>query len=526
MKISREGIVLIKSFEGFRPRAIRREDGGWVIGYGHTLSAREGASVSEADAELLLRYDLLPVETSVNEAGSTILNQHQFDALVSFVHSVGVDRFQSSDVLAHLVEGDADRAADALMGWPEPARPQAPLRRRVAERALFWANPDTDVVLSDLLAATPDIVAPTASETNPETPTASPEIYPPATETPPAIQTDPDDAEPGTVAVSMWLGETDAAVLPGVSPPPPVSEVAAESDVGTNAFAVPANDVAADGPTAPAIPDPFTSTEITATQLPEPEPEPEAEPEPGPLPEVTDDAGPAAASMPEKATVPTDASMPSAALPAERIAVTLKRYSPYGAAMIGPLPFLQPMQDRVIEPEPGVTPAIDPQRPATPTEVPVVADSEPATETSPIQEAIEVEPLILSPDDDAPTPALSREPWTVEERVELSDPSEAGLFGEDLSLTQGGAPILRHGDLEIQAPASFDWSETGAFIIMGAVGLTAFGAAMAAFRLAAEPSGGNETAIIAWVLALIGAGCVGVSSFNLYRRWGLPGGDN
>ena len=53
LKISREGIVLIKSFEGFRPRAIRREDGGWVIGYGHTLSAREGALlVPSADPHL------------------------------------------------------------------------------------------------------------------------------------------------------------------------------------------------------------------------------------------------------------------------------------------------------------------------------------------------------------------------------------------------------------------------------------------------------------------------------------------
>ena len=56
-KVSREGVVLIKSFEGFRPRAVQREDGGWVIGYGHTLSAREGATVSEAEAELLLQYD-------------------------------------------------------------------------------------------------------------------------------------------------------------------------------------------------------------------------------------------------------------------------------------------------------------------------------------------------------------------------------------------------------------------------------------------------------------------------------------
>src|SRR5690606_32649520 len=83
LKVSREGIVLIKSFEGFRPRAIRRDDGRWVIGYGHTLSAREGASVSEADAELLLQYDLLPVAQAVNATVGETVNQHQFDALAS-----------------------------------------------------------------------------------------------------------------------------------------------------------------------------------------------------------------------------------------------------------------------------------------------------------------------------------------------------------------------------------------------------------------------------------------------------------
>lgn len=517
MKISREGIVLIKSFEGFRPRALRREDGGWVIGYGHTLSAREGASVSEADAELLLRYDLLPVEGSVNEAGSAALNQHQFDALVSFVHSVGIDRFRSSDVLAHLVQGDAGRAADALMGWPEPDLPQASLRRRVAERALFKANPDKDVVLSDLLAATPDIVAPIASEASPETPSASPAIEPPATETPDAIPTEPGGTDPRAVAVSMLLGETDAVVPPSVSPPPPVSEAAAQSNIGTDAFIAPANDVAADAPTVPAIADPFTSTG-SAGEHP-------SEAEPAPPTEVEDDTG-AGTGTREDTTDPAHAATSSSALPAERIAIALKRYNPYGAAMVGPLPFVQPTQDRVIEPEPVVTPAIDPQLPAMPAEASVVTESEPAADNPPIPEAIEVEPLILSPDDDAPTPTLSREPWAVEERAELNNANEAGLFGEDLSLTQGGAPILRRGEIEISAPASFDWSETGAFIIMGAVGLTAFGAAMAAFRLAAEQSGGDETTIIAWVLALIGAGCVGVSSFNLYRRWGLPGGDN
>ena len=40
--------------------AWRGEDGRWVIGYGHTASAREGLTIAEADAELLLQYDLLP----------------------------------------------------------------------------------------------------------------------------------------------------------------------------------------------------------------------------------------------------------------------------------------------------------------------------------------------------------------------------------------------------------------------------------------------------------------------------------
>jgi lysozyme len=134
--------------------------------------------------------------------------------------------------------------------------------------------------------------------------------------------------------------------------------------------------------------------------------------------------------------------------------------------------------------------------------------------------------LVLTPLDDTAQPDPARPLWGPEQRAGLDAPLPAdSLFGEDLSLTRDGGPLLRH-EVEPEAAARFDWSETGAFIIMGAVGLTAFGASMAAFRLASEQSnGGTETTMIAWVLAIIGGACVGVSSFNLYRRWGLPGGD-
>lgn len=153
LKVSREGIALIKSFEGFRPRAVRASSGGWVIGYGHTASARENLSVTEPDAELLLQYDLLPVVRALNERVPGGLNQHQFDALASFAVSVGLERFLSSDVFQRLTEGQPALAADALMGWPIPPSPENRFRRRAAERALFNADPAAPVGVADVMAA-------------------------------------------------------------------------------------------------------------------------------------------------------------------------------------------------------------------------------------------------------------------------------------------------------------------------------------------------------------------------------------
>ncbi|MNQ45293.1 Lysozyme RrrD [compost metagenome] len=155
LKVSREGLLLIKSFEGFRPRTVRRRDGVPVIGYGHVKSARPGATITEAEAELLLQYDLLPIVEAINSRVSIPLNQHQFDALASFIFSVGVKRFEGSDVLERLNAGSTAQAAEALSGWPDRVQPpvDAPYRRRSAERALFDAAPDRPAPLDLLLTA-------------------------------------------------------------------------------------------------------------------------------------------------------------------------------------------------------------------------------------------------------------------------------------------------------------------------------------------------------------------------------------
>ncbi|MFN3836582.1 MAG: glycoside hydrolase family protein [Brevundimonas sp.] len=152
-RVSREGVLLIKSFEGFRPRAVARSDGQWVIGYGHTRSAREGARVTEAEAELLMQYDLLPVVKAVDQHVRVPLNQHQFDALASFAFSIGADRFAASDVVQQLNAGAAPQAAASMSQWADDAAAEKPTRRRSAEHALFNAAPGAPVTLADLLAA-------------------------------------------------------------------------------------------------------------------------------------------------------------------------------------------------------------------------------------------------------------------------------------------------------------------------------------------------------------------------------------
>ena len=154
-KVSREGLLLIKSFEGFRPRTVLRRDGTPVIGYGHSRSARPGATVTESEAELLLQYDLVPIVALLNERARLPLNQHQFDALASFIFSIGLERFQGSDVQAKLDANAPSEAAVALSAWPERASPpvDALYRRRSAERALFDTPSDLPAPLEVLLTA-------------------------------------------------------------------------------------------------------------------------------------------------------------------------------------------------------------------------------------------------------------------------------------------------------------------------------------------------------------------------------------
>jgi lysozyme len=143
LNASRAAFDLIASFEGYRTRAVKTPDGKWTLGFGHSATAREGLSVTRAQAEDLLRWDLLPIEDTLRQVALMPLTQNQFDALVSFAFNIGLENFKKSDVLKYINQGQPISAALSMHAWRR-ARVNgrvltidALVRRRAAEAALF-----------------------------------------------------------------------------------------------------------------------------------------------------------------------------------------------------------------------------------------------------------------------------------------------------------------------------------------------------------------------------------------------------
>ncbi|MEO8114573.1 MAG: lysozyme [Phenylobacterium sp.] len=149
-QVSRAAVELIKRFEGYSRKAAQLPDGRWTIGYSHTLTARQGAEVSEDDAQALLLYDLISVAFSVNAWTFAPLSQNQFDALCSFAFNIGLENFRRSEVLRRINEGAMIQAACSMELWRkadfegERIVIDALVRRRSAEKALFL-TPEGDI---------------------------------------------------------------------------------------------------------------------------------------------------------------------------------------------------------------------------------------------------------------------------------------------------------------------------------------------------------------------------------------------
>lgn len=136
MKTSKNGIELIKQFEGCQLRVYLDPINVPTVGYGHTAgitAAMVGLPISQTQADAYLAEDLIKAENAVTATGLK-LNQNQFDALVSFTYNCGAGN------LKKLVTGrDHQQIADALLLYNKANGKvlNGLVRRRQAEHDLF-----------------------------------------------------------------------------------------------------------------------------------------------------------------------------------------------------------------------------------------------------------------------------------------------------------------------------------------------------------------------------------------------------
>ncbi|WP_438455325.1 lysozyme [Vreelandella venusta] len=139
MRLSPSGLELIKGHEGLRLSAYQDVAGVWTIGYGHTGSAKPGMTITNKQADELLRNDVEQFENAVNNLVHVSLNQNQFDALVSFTFNLGRAALYRSTLLRKLNAGDYVGAANEFGRWVNAGGKPWPglIRRRKEERELF-----------------------------------------------------------------------------------------------------------------------------------------------------------------------------------------------------------------------------------------------------------------------------------------------------------------------------------------------------------------------------------------------------
>jgi len=149
LRISQNGVNLIKKFEGFKTSAYKDPGSGNLpitIGYGTTrINGRPielGKVITKPQAETYLKIDVLQFEASVKNLVKVPVSQHEFDALVSFVYNAGAGNLKGSTLLKKLNQKDYDGASNEFTKWTKAGGEVLPglVNRRNAEKSVFRVN--------------------------------------------------------------------------------------------------------------------------------------------------------------------------------------------------------------------------------------------------------------------------------------------------------------------------------------------------------------------------------------------------
>ena len=139
MKISQEGLSLIKRFEGCRLKSYKCSANVLTIGYGHTSGVKETDTITQDEADKLLQEDVEQFEKYVDDNVTVELGQSQFDSLVAWTFNLGVGNLRESTMLKKLNNEDYKSVPSEMKRWNKAGGKTLDglIRRRKAESLLF-----------------------------------------------------------------------------------------------------------------------------------------------------------------------------------------------------------------------------------------------------------------------------------------------------------------------------------------------------------------------------------------------------
>jgi lysozyme len=155
-----DGSRLIQHYESCRLTAYPDPATGgapWTIGWGETKGVTRGMTITQAQADEMLRHRLTAdFEPAVRRAVCVPLTQRQFDALVSAVYNIGPGLLTGTTIIGKLNAYDMPGAAAEFPRWNKAGGKvmKGLQRRREAERGVFLGQP-AEQAITDALAMFP-----------------------------------------------------------------------------------------------------------------------------------------------------------------------------------------------------------------------------------------------------------------------------------------------------------------------------------------------------------------------------------
>lgn len=157
MHISDKGLALVRTFEScLEPdgngkfRAYVCPAGKLTIGWGHTndhgTQFNKGSAWTQAECDAELATDMAHFGSVVDRLVKVELQQHQYDALVSFAYNCGEGALAGSTLLRKINAGDFDGAAREFPRWNHGGGQvlRGLVRRRASEALMFQGIADED----------------------------------------------------------------------------------------------------------------------------------------------------------------------------------------------------------------------------------------------------------------------------------------------------------------------------------------------------------------------------------------------